>query len=80
MLFTVFWIFENPQGVCGQFTVLPTESQEEFDSLVASLVEEHQPATPTEAMLVDMLAQHFWVSRRAQRLQDASLENERQLG
>jgi hypothetical protein len=66
-------------GFCGQFTVLPTESQEEFDSLVASLVEEHQPATGTESILVDKIAQHFWLSRRAQYLQDASQQEERQL-
>jgi hypothetical protein len=34
------------------FQVLPTESQFEFDELLAAFRGEHQPATPTEAALV----------------------------
>ena len=60
-------------GFCGRFAVLPSESQEEFDDLKAALRNEHEPATPTETLLVDKMAEHHWLSRRALRLQDAAL-------
>ena len=34
-----------------------------------ALIEEHQPATPTEHILVERMAQHFWTAQRAMRLQ-----------
>ncbi|MBV9302562.1 MAG: hypothetical protein JOY62_16650 [Acidobacteriaceae bacterium] len=60
-------------GFCGRFTVLPCESQQEFDELKAALRNEHQPATPTETILVDKMAEHHWLTRRALRLQNAAL-------
>ena len=60
-------------GFCGRFTVLPSESQQEFDELNAALRNEHQPATPTENILVDKMAAHHWLTRRALRLQDSAL-------
>ena len=60
-------------GFCGRFTVLPSESQEQFDELMAALRNEHQPATPTENILVDKMAEHHWLTRRALRLQDSAL-------
>jgi hypothetical protein len=57
-------------GLAGAFTVLPSEDQDEFDHLLAALRAEHQPSTPTETILVERMAQHHWLSRRAQRLQD----------
>jgi hypothetical protein len=65
-------------GFCGAFTVLPAENQNEFDSLLASLRMEHQPSTATENMLVDKLAEHFWLSQRAQLLQNMALSGEYQ--
>ncbi|MBV9767743.1 MAG: hypothetical protein JOZ48_23085, partial [Acidobacteriaceae bacterium] len=63
-------------GFCGAFTVLPSESQEEFDILLAYLRTEHQPATPTEIILVEKMAQHHWLSRRALSLQDQAIQAE----
>jgi hypothetical protein len=60
-------------GLAGAFRVLDHESQSEFDDLAAALCDEHQPATATEAILVQRLAEHFWLSRRAQNLQDAAI-------
>ncbi|MBV9301711.1 MAG: hypothetical protein JOY62_07670 [Acidobacteriaceae bacterium] len=60
-------------GFCGRFSVLPCESQQEFDELKAALHNEHQPATPTETILVDKMAEHHWLTRRALRLQNAAL-------
>jgi low affinity Fe/Cu permease len=66
-------------GLAGvQFSVLPGECEEEYDTLVAGLKTEHQPATITECILVEKLAQHFWLSQRAQRYADLSMDNEKQ--
>ena len=60
-------------GFCGSFKVLSLESQEEFDEFLKSLQDEHQPATTTESLLVQKMAEHYWLSRRAQHLQSMSL-------
>src|SRR5579862_5348764 len=60
------------------FSVLATEDQAHYDTLLAGLKAEHQPATITECILVEKLAQHFWLSQRAQRYADLSMDNERQ--
>jgi|SRR5579875_1983778 len=61
-------------GLAGcSFRVLPSEDQDGFDQLLASLTAEHQPATPTEAILISKMAQHYWLSQRAQRLQDLTM-------
>jgi hypothetical protein len=52
----------------GTFTVLPSEDQDEFDHLLCGLRAEHQPTTLTETLLVQKMAQHYWLSQRAQRL------------
>ena len=66
-------------GLAGvQFSVLPGECEEEYATLVAGLKAEHQPATITERILVEKLAQHFWLSQRAQKFADLSMENEKQ--
>ena len=63
-------------GFCGAFQVLDSESQEEFDALLTALRLEHSPSTATENILVDRLAQHFWLSQRAQLLQTMSFSSE----
>ena len=60
-------------GFCGRFSVLPSESQAEFDDLKAALRDEHQPATPTENILLEKMAEHHWFSRRALTAHDAAL-------
>jgi hypothetical protein len=62
-------------GFCGDFEVLEFEDQDAFDNLCLSLRAEHNPATPTENLLVDRLAQHYWLSQRAQLLQHTVLAN-----
>ena len=39
------------------------KTKEEFESLLFPMRLEHQPDTPTEHMLVDKMAEHFWLSR-----------------
>jgi hypothetical protein len=63
-------------GMTGAFRVLPSEDQDEFDRLAAALHAEHQPSTITEAMLVERMAQHYWLSQRAQRLQDITMADD----
>jgi hypothetical protein len=57
-------------GFTGAFCLLPHESREEFDQLVADLSEEHQPATVTESILVNDMARHYWLHQRALRMQE----------
>src|SRR5204863_5571501 len=52
-------------GLAGAFRVLPTESQSDFDALLATLTDEHQPATFTETTLVEAMAQHHWLRTRS---------------
>jgi hypothetical protein len=56
-------------GLASGQLVIPGESQEDFDDLLSSLLEEHKPASPTESALVAEMAQHFWFGQRAVRLQ-----------
>ena len=61
-------------GFAGKFRVLPSENQADFEALAESLRAEHEPATVTEEILVQRMAEHVWLSRRAQILQDFSPE------
>jgi hypothetical protein len=63
-------------GLTGVFRVLPSEDQDEFDALVCGLTAEHRPSTITECMLVEKMAQHYWLSQRAQRLQDITMADD----
>jgi hypothetical protein len=61
-------------GLSGSnFRVMPDESQADFDEMLAHLLEDEAPAGQTETEFVHQLAQAFWLSRRAMRLQDACL-------
>ena len=57
-------------GLTGHaFVVLDCENIEMFDLLHKALRDEYKPATPTEQILVEKMAQHHWLSQRAQMLQ-----------
>jgi hypothetical protein len=60
-------------GLAGRFVILPTENEHEFTELYSGLKHEHRPATPTEHLLVEGMAQHYWLAQRALRLQQACL-------
>jgi hypothetical protein len=49
--------------------ILGDENQEDFDELHLGLRAEHKPVTPTEILLVESMAQHYWLKQRALRLQ-----------
>ena len=58
-------------GLTGNsFTVLDFEDQDEFDRVLCGLRFEHQPSTMTESILVEKMAQSYWLSKRALYLQD----------
>ncbi len=57
-------------GLAGRFKVLPCENQIEFEHLIAELRAEYCPNTATETLLVEKMAQHHWLSRRALTFQD----------
>jgi hypothetical protein len=61
------------QPETGAFRVLEFESQSDFAAAHDALIEEHQPATPTESQIIRRMAEHAWLSRRAQLLQDQAL-------
>lgn len=63
-------------GLTGPFVVLAWESQEEYRALRAELFAEHQPATVTEEMLVEDMAQAHWLRRRAIVLQHMCFASE----
>lgn len=54
-------------GLTGARIVLPSESAEEYDQLRQSLIEEFDPASEEEAMLVERIAQNWWKLQRAER-------------
>jgi hypothetical protein len=58
-------------GLTGSsFTVLEFENQDEYDHVLCGLRFEHQPATMTECILVENMAQSYWLRKRALYLQD----------
>ena len=63
-------------GLTSAKVIIPGESLAEFHDLLFSLLQEHQPATPTEAMLVNEMAQARWRLDRVRRRQDQAFESE----
>ncbi len=57
-------------GFTGVFCILPDEDDAAFRKLLAGLEAEHDPATPTESLLVGDMARHYWLTQRAIRLQE----------
>ncbi|HEX3685318.1 MAG TPA: hypothetical protein VHU83_22480 [Bryobacteraceae bacterium] len=64
-------------GLTGSsFAVLEFENQDEYDHVLCGLRFEHQPASMTESILVDKMAQSYWLSKRALYLQDQCCTDE----
>ncbi|MGI9072156.1 MAG: hypothetical protein ACR2JB_12790 [Bryobacteraceae bacterium] len=57
-------------GLAAPRFIIPGENRAEFDALLAGLIEEHQPASPTEELLVHEIAQSWWLTQRALRFQN----------
>lgn len=57
-------------GFCGAFVIRPHENSDHYDELLAGLRSEHQPANPTEDLLIERMAQHWWLAQRAISMQE----------
>ncbi len=63
-------------GLASATLIIPGEDPAAFEALKAALIEEHQPATETEELLINEMAQSYWLEQRALRLQnDCFTEN-----
>jgi low affinity Fe/Cu permease len=63
-------------GFTGAFRVLDWENHEEYRSMHLALGKEHQPTTLTEEMLVETMAQSYWLRKRALILQNTCFKGE----
>jgi hypothetical protein len=63
----------------NEHVLIPGESMEEFNAVHDLFREEHNPETFTEAILVQRMAQHYWFTQRAIRLQNANFEDDKKL-
>ena len=63
-------------GFTGAFFLLDWEDADAFADLIAGLRNEHQPATLSESLLVDRMAQHYWLTQRALTLQEVTFNRE----
>jgi len=63
-------------GLSSNKVVLPGESRAAYDRLVDTLMDEHQPDSPTEALLVEEMAQAHWRLNRVRYRQDTAFESE----
>ena len=57
-------------GLTGNFKVLPSESQSEFDQLLAAFLRSEAPAGDDEIQMVHQMVEALWLSRRCVRLQN----------
>jgi len=63
-------------GLTSHKVVLPGESSAAYEHLVDCLMEEHQPGTPTEGLLVEEMAQAHWRLNRVRYRQDQAFQSE----
>jgi hypothetical protein len=63
-------------GLAGAFMILSDEVREDFNELYEGLRAEHQPESPTEILLVESMAQHYWLKQRALRLQSLCFDGD----
>jgi hypothetical protein len=57
-------------GLASSQLIMPGEDPADFEALLAGLLAEHQPVHPTEELLVHQIAQSWWLTQRALRLQN----------
>jgi hypothetical protein len=63
-------------GLLAEAVVLETENKELFFAMVDELLEEHQPKTPTEEMLVKTIASATWRRDRIWNLQKTQFDKD----
>ena len=57
-------------GLASGTLIIPGEDPAALETLLNALLEEHQPANTTEEMLIHEIAQSYWLTQRALRLQN----------
>jgi hypothetical protein len=57
-------------GLASAQLIIPGEDPAAFDALLTDLLAEHQPANSTEQLLVQEMAQSYWLTQRAIRFQN----------
>ena len=55
-------------GLASGKLIMPVENEDDYTSLLNSLLEEHLPTTPTETLLIQDMAKFHWLTDRAIRL------------
>ena len=60
-------------GFASSVRFIKGEDREEFKALMTDLIDEHQPATPTEQILLERMAHNQWLGLRAIRIQGDEL-------
>jgi len=63
-------------GFTGSFSVHPSEDPAAYEFLLDCFLTDHQPATFTEHVLVEKMAQHHWLRQRALQLQNLCFDGE----
>jgi hypothetical protein len=64
-------------GLASGRVIIPGEDPAEFEALVSDLIKEHAPANATESLLVQQMAQSWWLMQRAIRLQNQAFAETR---
>ncbi len=57
-------------GLASGTVIIPGEDPAAFEALLTDLLEEHQPATVSEEILINEMAQSHWLTQRAIRFQN----------
>jgi len=57
-------------GLASGRVIIPGEDPAAFEKLLADLLAEHAPANETETLLVQQMAQSWWLMQRAIRIQN----------
>jgi hypothetical protein len=64
-------------GLTSGRLIIPGEDPAEFEALLSDLVKEHAPANETESLLVQQMAQSWWLMQRAIRIQSQAFTETR---
>jgi hypothetical protein len=64
-------------GLASGRIIIPGEDPAAFEALVSDLIEGHAPANETESLLVQQMAQSWWLMQRAIRLQNQAFTETR---
>ena len=64
-------------GLASGRVIIPGEDPAEFEALLSDLIKEHAPSNETESLLVQQMAQSWWLMQRAIRIQNEAFTENR---